>query len=267
MKRRDWKSEAIKQWNSDPCGADESTVFGTSEFFAQVERRRYNEYAPWIPGTIGFEKFAGKRILEVGFGLGTDFMSFARAGAQCFGVDLTQAHIEATRRRLLLEGRPVRIARGDAEDLPFTDRSMDAVYSFGVLHHTPDTQRAVDEIHRVLRPGGEAVVALYNRDSAFWLFTVLVRGVLKGGLLRLGYRGLMSQIERRKASDAVPLVKVHSRRESRRLFAHFTDVRIHVRHFGLSNSRRGVIRKMAERYSEALGRWLGWYLVIRAIKI
>ena len=266
MKQRDWKAEAIKQWNADPCGADRTTTFGTPEFFAHIDHKRYVEYAPWLPQVVGFDRYAEKRLLEIGVGLGADYISFARAGARCFGIDLTPVHIEATRRRLLLEHYPVRLTRGDAESLPFADQCMDAVYSFGVLHHTPDTRGAIQEIFRVLRPGGEAIVGLYHRGSAFYLQTVLVRGLLRGGFFRYGYRRTMSQIEQREHSDAIPLVKVYSRREARRLFSGFGKIQIEARHFGYSNSRFAVIRKLAKRYSEVLDLAFGWYLIVRARK-
>ena len=266
MKQRDWKAEAIKQWNADPCGSNRETVFGTPGFFAHIERERYVEYAPWLPRVVDFGRYAGKRVLEVGFGLGTDYISFARAGAHCYGLDLTPIHIEATRKRLLLEYYPVRLARGDVENLPFADESVDVVYSFGVLHHTPDTRGAIREILRVLRPGGEAIVGLYHRGSAFFLQTVLVMGLLRGGFFRHGYRETMSRIEQRRHSDAVPLVKVYSRRGARRLFSDFSEIQIEATHFGYRNSRLRVVRKLVNRYSELLDRAFGWYLIIRARK-
>ncbi len=267
MAERDWKAEVVKQWNSDPCGADKTTTFGTREFFKSVERERYLEYAPWLPSVVGFDKYAGKRMLEVGFGLGTDLVAFARNGAQCFGIDLTPTHLEAGARRLALEGLPVRIVRGDAEFLPFEDESVDVVYSFGVLHHTPETGQAVSEIHRVLRKGGEAVVGLYHRDSAFWFNTVIVRGILHGYFFRYGYRRTVAQIEHRENSDAVPLVKVYSRRRARSLFSAFDDVSITVKHFGLRSFGPSPIRRLLDRYAEALGDRFGWYLIVRARKL
>src|SRR5262249_14485703 len=144
--------------------------------------------APWLPSVVEFDRYAGKNVLEVGFGLGTDHAGFVRAGARCYGIDLTPSHVEATGGRLRLMRAPLRIARADAEPLPFHDASFHAVYSFGVLHHTPGTDVAVREIHRVLRPGGEAIVGLYHRRSLFFWYLMLNRGLLRGALLRGGYR-------------------------------------------------------------------------------
>ncbi len=265
----DWKSEAVKQWDNDPCGSDSATAFASREFFAAVERDRYEAYAPWMKEVIGFERYRGKRLLEVGFGLGTDHVRFARNGAICCGVDLAPAHVEATRTRLRLEELPARLARADAETLPFAPESFDVAYSFGVLHHTPGTAAAVEEIRRVLKPGGEAIVALYHRDSAFyWGYCVLIAGLLRGGFLREGYRKTLSRIERREHSDATPLVKVYSRRGARRLFRRYRSVRVEVRHLDFDQAGRPgrIAKKFLGRWETAIARRFGWYLIIRARK-
>ena len=267
--KRDWKAEAVKQWDHDPCGADGEAPFGSPLFFKRVEEERYDRYAPWMKPVMGFDRYPGKRVLEVGFGLGTDHVSFARGGASCFGIDLTPAHIAATRLRLQLEGFPVRLSRSDAENLPFASESFDLVYSFGVLHHTPGTSRAVEEIHRVLKRGGEAIVALYHRNSVFfWVSCVLNLGLAKGGFLRDGYRVTLARIERRERSDAVPLVRVYGRRGARRLFRRFAEVGIEVHHFDFDHA--GPLGRLAKpllgKFQGAIGRRFGWYLIIRARK-
>ncbi|MGH9365772.1 MAG: class I SAM-dependent methyltransferase [Thermoanaerobaculia bacterium] len=267
--KRDWKAEAIKQWDNDPCGADAQAPFGSPKFFERVEEERYERYAPWMKSAIGFDRYRGKRVLEVGFGLGTDHVSFSRGGARCFGIDLTPAHITATRRRLELEHSTPRLSQGDAEKLPFADQSFDVVYSFGVLHHTPGTQAAVDEIHRVLRPGGEAIVGLYHRDSLFfWAYCVGIRGVLLGGFFREGYCKTLSRIERRENSDAVPLVKVYSRRSVRRLFRRFNAVGLSVHHFDFDHAGRlgRFARRFFARHEARIAGWFGWYVIARGIR-
>src|ERR687884_1849846 len=90
------KRSARQQWTHDPCGAryGQKYEFATREFFDEVERHRYREYAPWMPEVMGFDRFAGKRLLEVGCGMGTDLLQFARGGAICTGVDLTPRSVE-----------------------------------------------------------------------------------------------------------------------------------------------------------------------------
>src|ERR1043166_2388693 len=93
------KLRAREQWSADPCGElyGRSHEFGSREFFDEVERHRYNEYAPWMPDMMGFDKFAGARLVEVGCGMGTDLLQFARGGASVTGVDLTPRSVEITR--------------------------------------------------------------------------------------------------------------------------------------------------------------------------
>jgi SAM-dependent methyltransferase len=266
------KRETQKQWNADPCGARTAPEHepGTAEFYRKVEHERYDVYAPWMREAIGFPSHAGEAVLEIGPGLGTDHAQFARAGARMFALDLTDRHLRLTQQRFASERLVTRAVRGDAEQLPFADASFDSVYSYGVLHHTPDTAGAVDEIRRVLRPGGRAIVGLYHRHSAFhWVRTVLWRGLRLGELRHKSYRRLLADIEYRSPeSDAVPLVKVFSRRDCRRLFAEFAEARIrsdqiewsHLVPFARPDA--GPSR----RTLETLGRRWGWYLTVFARK-
>jgi len=266
------KLEVQKQWNADPCGSSTAREHesGSAAFFHKVETERYDIYAPWMRMAIGFEAYRGKRVLEIGPGLGTDHAQFARAGAEMYALDLTVRHLELTRRHFELEGLVTRLVRGDAEALPFEADYFDVVYSFGVLHHTPGTQAAIDEVRRVLRPGGLAIVGLYHKHSAFyWICTMLLRGVIRGELRKKGYRRLLADIEYRSTdSDAVPLVKVLTRRDCRRLFADFAETRIRAdqidyAHFWPSlPPATGASRRLLERFAH---RW-GWYLTVFSLK-
>src|SRR5205085_8203473 len=148
------KKRAREQWGQDPCGAvhGREHEFGTRQFFDEVERYRYKEYAPWMPEVMGFDNFAGARLLEVGCGMGTDLLQFARGGARCTGIDLTPRSVQISRHRFRLYEIDGAFMIADGEHLPFRSESFDLVYSNGVLHHTPDPRRALREVHRVLRP-------------------------------------------------------------------------------------------------------------------
>jgi 2-polyprenyl-3-methyl-5-hydroxy-6-metoxy-1,4-benzoquinol methylase len=147
----DDKQRAREQWSHDPAGAiyGREHEFGSREFFDAVERHRYTEYAPWMPEVMGFNKFKGARLLEVGCGMGTDLLQFARGGAMVTGIDLTPRSIAISRRHFDIYGQRGDFAISDCEKLPFASESFDVVYSNGVLHHTPDTAGAVRELHRV----------------------------------------------------------------------------------------------------------------------
>src|ERR687883_1787450 len=150
-------------WQQNPCGTKFTEAeMGTRAFYERVEEHRYTK--EWhIPAAARFEEARGLRVLEIGCGLGTDGAQFARAGAIYTGVDLTDAAVSLARRNFELQDLAGEFRTADAENLDFPDDTFDLVYSHGVLHHTPDTERAVGEVHRVLKPGGRAVVMLYHR--------------------------------------------------------------------------------------------------------
>ena len=110
------KQRAREQWSEDPCGAiyGREQEFGTREFFDAVEQHRYAEYAPWMPKVMGFNDFAGARLLEVGCGMGTDLLQFARGGAKVTGVDLTPRSMLASARRKPFAAVPSSIESPDA---------------------------------------------------------------------------------------------------------------------------------------------------------
>ena len=263
------KLRAREQWTEDPCGAvhGREDEFGTREFFDTVERHRYTEYGPWMPRVMGFDKFRDARLLEIGCGMGTDLLQFARGGAYCTGVDLTPRSIEITRHRFRLYGADGSFMISDGEHLPFRDESFDVVYSNGVLHHTPDTAGAVREVHRVLRPGGTAKVMLYHRNSwNYWVDIVLRRGVLHADFLRgRSVAEIMSRVVEFSSHDARPLVKVYSRKEARELFSLFKSVSVEVEQL-----TRAELRFLSSLVSEStldrLRKWIGWNVIVTAVK-
>ena len=263
------KLRAREQWGQDPCGAeyDREHDLGTREFFDEVERYRYKEYAPWMPRIMEFEKFRGARLLEVGCGMGTDLLQFARGGARCTGIDLTPRSIAITRHRFRLYGADGNFMLSDGEHLPFRSESFDVVYSNGVLHHTPDTAGSIREVHRVLRPGGVAKIMLYHRNSLnYWLEIVLRRGVL--GLEFLCGRSaeeIMSRVIEFSDHDARPLVKVYSRKQARELFGMFKDVRVDVEQL-MRNELRFLSPLVSEAMFGKLRKKIGWNVIVTAKK-
>ena len=263
------KQRAREQWSLDPCGAvyGEDEEFGTREFFDEVERYRYEDYAPWMRSVMGFDKFAGKELLEVGCGMGTDLLQFARGGAICTGLDLTPRSIAISRRRFRVYNMPGQFVLSDSERLPFPAQSFDVVYSNGVLHHTPATDTAVKEIHRVLKPGGVAKVMLYYRHSLnYWGEMMLHRGLLRGELLRgRTPEQIMGRWVEYNEQGAEPLVKVYSRGEARKLFADFSEVE-----FEIEQMTRGELYFLSalipDKLFRSLRKHFGWNLIITARK-
>lgn len=158
-------SDVRNFWNTEACGthfveqsADER------DFFEKFRKFRYR--TEWhIPVLVPFAAAKGKKILEIGTGNGADGVMFALNGGQYTGVDLTDAALEATRKHFRIMGLNGTFQHENAERLSFADASFDWVYSHGVLHHTPNTQVAIDEVYRVLKPGGRAIIMLYHKHS------------------------------------------------------------------------------------------------------
>jgi ubiquinone/menaquinone biosynthesis C-methylase UbiE len=239
-------------WEAEPCGvAHGDAPEGTPEFFAQVERKRL-ELEPFIARYADFPMTRGQRVLEVGVGAGTDFVRFVRAGAQATGVDLTDHAIQLVRQRLDNEGLQAQLQQADAEALPFEDGAFDRVYSWGVLHHTPDTTRAVREALRVLAPGGRICVMLYARHSwvAYGLWA-------KHGLLKARpTRSLADVLAHHMESEGT---KGFTARELRAMFAGLEDLRIEKVSTPYDRAWAGPLAALT-------GNHLGWFAVTRGRK-
>ena len=141
---------------------------GTLGFFDDLDEYRFDKLR-YLPQLVDFGGYRGKRLLEVGCGIGTDLVRFARGGVEVSAVDLAQRSIALAEANFALHGlggrADLRVANGEA--LPFEDSQFDIVYGHGVLQYTADARRMVDECRRVLEPGGEAIFMVYNRVS--WL--------------------------------------------------------------------------------------------------
>lgn len=243
--------EAVRaHWEAEPCGSRLADAApGSREFFDQAEAARY-ALEPFIPSFAQFERWRDRRVLEIGVGLGTDFARFARAGARVTGIDLTEASADLVRRRLELEGLEGDVAVADAEELPFADGSFDLVYSWGVLHHTPNTERAIAEVRRVLAPGGEARVMLYSRRSWFALGVWGRAALLRGRPWRSLTDVLADSVES-------PGTKAYTQSELDRLFDGFSSVR--YQRFSTPYDRR-----VAGPLAHLGGGRFGWFVGIEA---
>ncbi len=259
------KSEEAKEqvrafWNAHPCGTQFTHLaWGSREFFDEVERVRYT-IQPFMRDLVGFDLFPGKRLLEIGCGLGTDLLQFARGGALVTGVDLTPASIELVKACFALHGLPVHAQVADAENLPFEDNAFDVVYSFGVLHHTPDTQKALDEVYRVLKPGGKIILMLYHKHSLH-VFLGVPLFWLSNALRNKQFSALEDWI-RVYDGEENPLGKAYSRSEARRMLRRFSDLTITI----CDPVRRrfpGVLNAINQRL---FARRLGFWMVLKAEK-
>ncbi|MCK4753241.1 MAG: methyltransferase domain-containing protein [Planctomycetes bacterium] len=177
------KEDVKLHWEKEVCGSR----YGRQDFNESVDLEtmaceRYR-LEPYISDFADFEAAKNKKILEIGTGGGVDFSCWLKAGAQATGIDLTEAAIELTKQRLDQQGfaeYAYRLTVGDAESLEFENESFDIVYSYGVLHHTPDTERAFGEACRVLKKGGVFKAMVYHVPSVtgwiLWLRYCLFTG-------------------------------------------------------------------------------------------
>lgn len=213
------EKEAVRDfWEEASCGESLYLEGLDKDGYLAQARRRY-ELEPYIEPFANFAGAAGKRVLEIGVGLGADHQRFAMAGAKLTGIDLTQRAVDHTRRRLGLFGLTSELSSADAENLPFAPDSFDVVYSWGVIHHSPNTPRAVAEIHRILAPGGVARIMIYHKWS-------LVGYMLwaRYGLARLRPWTSLAEIYSKYLES--PGTKAYTAAEARKLFSAFRTVKV-----------------------------------------
>ena len=247
------KTEVREFWEADPCGARHAQAAeGTRQFYDQVEDER-NRLEPFIAAFADFASARDRALLEIGVGVGTDFIRFARAGARVTGVDLTQHSVSLVRQRLALEGLTGEVQVADAEQLPFKDAAFDVVYSWGVLHHTPEPDLAIAEAVRVLKPGGRLCLMLYARHSwvAYGLWARY--GLLAGRPDRSLAWALAHHMESSGTKGYTP-------GEVRERLTSQVDG-LTIEHVGTPYDRR-----VAGPLARVTGRQLGWFLVIRGRK-
>lgn len=248
---------ARAQWQKNTAGVIlvRGAEEGTSEFFDEMTRTRY-EVQPWHPALL--REWAPRgTVLEVGCGAGTDNSVLRETAERSIAIDLAIRGASLTRSRVNLEGGHGVAVVADGEHCPVSNEAVDAVYSFGVIHHTDNPECAVAEIARVLRPDGSFFVAVYHRYSLFALDKAL-RYLLTGWWHGQTWRRYLAGLEFGGAEqDEPPVIKLYSRRRIRRIFtqAGFTDVYTTIVHpygFGLTFPRAFNM--------------FGWYVIVRGRK-
>jgi ubiquinone/menaquinone biosynthesis C-methylase UbiE len=235
-----WESHVNNEYYTDAARASD-------EYFREIEERRYSTHYHLRDL---FASLAGSRgrLLEVGCGIGVDSIQLAKCGFTVTAVDLTENALQVAKE--FAEHRDVEIdfQLGNAERLEFADKTFDAVYSFGVLHHTPDIEAAVGEVRRVLEPGGTAYVMLYHT----WSLVNLVHR-----LFRLPYESPKDR------DDHCPVVYTFSRREVRRLFREFSHVSVRA-DYPFTYGFGPLCTRLPLWLRRPLGWAIGWHLMITA---
>ena len=215
------KKRVREYWNRNSCGEVMAVGATLDEGITYAALRRY-QLEPYIYGFANFPSGQERKVLEIGVGMGADHKEWARHRPGLLaGMDLTPRAIEFTERCLSVEGLSSLLHVGDAENLPFGDNMFDIVYSWGVLHHSPDTPATVREVWRVLKPGGKAAVMIYHRWSIVG-FMLWGRYALLAGK---PWRGLTEIYSEHLES---PGTKAYSSADAVAMFADFTKVHIMV---------------------------------------
>jgi SAM-dependent methyltransferase len=222
---------------------------GTKEFFDDLDEYRFDKLR-YLPRLVNFEGYAGKRLLEVGCGIGTDLVRFGRGGAVATGVDLSRTALDLASRNAEHAGVSLDLKLANGEALPFEDSCFDVVYCHGVLQYTADARLMVEECRRVLKPDGEGIFMVYNRVSWLNALSKVMRVDLEHG-------------------DA-PVLRKYSIPEFRDLLSGFAQVRIVPERFPVKTRLHGgwkgfAYNKLFVPAFEALPRaWvrpLGWHLM------
>jgi ubiquinone/menaquinone biosynthesis C-methylase UbiE len=217
------ESESLKEtvhafWQRQSCG---EIYAAGDDFRSQLDAQSRQRYLlePYIVDFARFHEGAGQDVLEIGVGMGADHLRWAKSGPKSLtGVDLTERAISFTQQRLAAEGLHSKLQTADAENLPFDNDSFDIVYSWGVLHHTPHTQNALDEVCRVLKPGGKSRIMIYHAHAIVGYMLWIRYALLAGRPWRSLADIYATQLES-------PGTKVYSTREAAQLFGSFGSVK------------------------------------------
>jgi SAM-dependent methyltransferase len=245
-----------RYWNERIHDLEMTTQpLGTRGFFDELDEYRFDKLS-YLPKLIDFGGYGGRRLLEIGCGVGTDLVRFAQGGARVIGIDLADTAVKLALRNLELHGeRGAVVAVADGAALPIPNASCDVVYAHGVLQYAPDPRRVVKEAQRVLKPGGTAVFMVYNRVS--WLMAL--SRVMKVGL---------------EHEDA-PVLRMYSIEEFRKLIDGFSRSRIVPERFPVKSRLHrgwkaaiynGVFVGAFNALPRPVVRRFGWHLMAICVK-
>ncbi len=243
-------------WNRRPCNIRHSLKeVGSRDYFDEVEQRKYF-VEPHIPGFADFARWQGRKVLEIGCGIGTDAINFARAGADYSAVELSATSLDLARKRFETYGLQGRLIEGNAESLAplFPGERFDLIYSFGVIHHTPDPKAAIREILKIIHPNGELRLMLYARNS--WKAFMIEEG-----------------LDQPEAQSGCPIAFTYSEEDVRKLLDGFDIVELRQAHIfpyvvesyvKYEYEVQPWFKAMPPAMFQALERHLGWHMLITA---
>jgi len=251
----DIKQSVIDFWNNRPCNIKHSDKqIGTKEYFEEVSNRKFFVESH-ILDFVHFKNYNNKKVLEVGCGIGTTAHKFIEHGADYTGIDISEESINVAKERFKLFNLNGTLSVNDIEQCVLNDQ-FDLVYSFGVLHHTPDINKAIENIHRMLKPGGEFKLMLYASNS--WKKFCIDSG--------------LDQFE---AQNGCPVAYTFSHEEVIKLLKNFVNIDIkqdHIFQYNIESYKNYEYKKepwfenMPPELIETLEKNIGWHLLITCFK-
>lgn len=259
--QREITTEDVRNyWQGNPlCSNIIPHPLGSKEFFEEYNTLREKiESIEYSYALHEYSDFKGKRVLDVGSGNGYVLSKYAAEGAETYGIDITSAGIDLCSKRFEYLGLKGDFRVADAQELPFNDNTFDCVCSMGVLHHVPNTQKAVDEIFRVLKPGGRLIVMFYHRNSAKYQWCYRVRSWFSGKS--------MAQLANEFDGIGNPKGEVFSKSELTAVLKAFREIEMFT---GFLRSEDIVVRGgrfVPDVIFRPLARLLGWNLYAKARK-
>lgn len=258
-------------WNRRPCNIMHSAKeVGSKEYCDETERRKYF-VEPHIPAFAEFEKWRGKKVLEIGCGIGTDTVNFARAGAQVTAIDLSEKSIEVARKRSEVNNQNIRFYQGNAEKLYCTVplQSFDLIYSFGAIHHTVNPEKILKQIRLYSRPSSTIKIMVYHKFSWKVLRILVIYGKCQFWKLK----ELIAKYS--EAETGCPVTHAYSRKSIRKLMEDcgFKIQKIEVDHifpYSIPEYKQyeykvvWFFRWMPKAMFHWLEKKLGWHLLVEA---
>ena len=254
-------TEAVRDfWQANPlCANGISHPLGSREFFEVYNGQREEiESVEYSYRLHEYKNFKDKKVLDVGCGNGYVLSKYATEGAEVFGVDITQASVDLCNKRFGYLGLKGHFQVADAQAIPFPDDTFDCVCSMGVLHHVPDTQKAINEIYRVLKPGGRLIVMFYHRNSAKYKLKYRVFSWFSGKS--------MEQLVNEFDGVGNPKGTVFSKQQLGKMLEQFSEIEMSV---GYLETRDVILRGarfLPVNLFSPLARWIGWNLYAKARK-
>lgn len=268
MKDEKFKEAVKTNWGKNPCGSNtvnRKYKYPSKEYFEDLDLKRQLD-EPWMEEEFELIEpyITNRNVLEIGYGMGRDHLQLAKRGAVLSGIDITPRSLEVTRAHLEAFGYTSKLVVGDAECLPFKNNTFDFVYSFGVLHHTPNMEKAIQEVYRVLKPGGRCWIGLYNKNSLFYRGYLTPRYFLEKQYLNMSFKERLSMIEYPNTNKDL-IVRVTTKGELRLIFKKFKIESIKTR----SLNRESFIvggNILSNQMLSVMGKYLGWYNIVIARK-